>query len=147
MWNSLNLIIILLKNSKKNAIKYNMFFMRFSVWYSSWMQVMFVNANSQMYTRQPNQCEFTLSAFESVSGELDSPKHTLPPNTVCRYNFQGRRHEIVWITFTKYHSAVDQSVFEAPTECMPQLRIWDGKLRASNKNGKFSVVRRNFRWT
>lgn len=96
---------------------------------------MFVNANSQMYTKQPNQCEFTLSAFESVSGELDSPKHTLPPNTVCRYHFQGRRHEIVWITFTKYHSAVDQSIFEAPTECLPQLRIWDGKLR-SNKNGE-----------
>lgn len=96
---------------------------------------MFVNANSQMYTRQPNQCEFTLSAFETISGELDSPKHTLPPNTVCRYHFQGRRHEIVWITFTKYHSAVDQSIFEAPTECLPQLRIWDGKLRP-NKNGE-----------
>lgn len=96
---------------------------------------MFVNANSQMYTRQPNQCEFTLSAFESVSGELDSPKHTLPPNTVCRYHFQGRRHEIVWITFSKYHASVDQSVFEAPTECFPQLRIWDGKLRAKNANG------------
>lgn len=98
---------------------------------------MFVNANSQMYTRQPNQCEFILSAFESVSGELDSPKHTLPPNTVCRYHFQGRRHEIVWITFTKYHASIDQSVFEAPTECFPQLRIWDGKLRAKNDNGKF----------
>lgn len=99
---------------------------------------MFVNANSQMYTRQPSQCEFTISAFESVSGDLDSPKHTLPPKTVCRYHFQGRRHEIVWITFTKYHSAVDQSIFEAPTECMPQLRIWDGKLRAraNNKNGE-----------
>lgn len=98
-----------------------------------------MNANSQMYTRQPSQCEFTLSAFESVSGELDSPKHTLPPNTVCRYHFQGRRHEIVWITFTKYHSTVDPSIFEAPTECMPQLRIWDGKLRANNKNGKLYV--------
>lgn len=95
-----------------------------------------MNANSQMYTRQPSQCEFTLSAFESVSGELDSPKHTLPPNTVCRYHFQGRRHEIVWITFTKYHSAVDQSIFEAPTECLPQLRIWNGKLLRPNKNGK-----------
>lgn len=101
-------------------------------------QVMFVNSNSQMYTRQPNQCEFTLTAFESTSGELDSPRHTLPPNTVCRYHFQGRRHEIVWITFAKYHSAVDQSVFEAPTECSPQLRIWDGKLRTTSKDGMHS---------
>lgn len=97
---------------------------------------MFVEANSQIYTRQPSQCEFTLSAFESISGELDSPRHTLPPNTVCRYHFQGRRHEIVWITFSKYHSAVDQSVFQAPDECSPQLRIWDGKLQTNNKNGK-----------
>lgn len=98
---------------------------------------MFVNANSQLYTRQSNHCEFTLSAFESASGELESPRHTLPPKTVCRYHFQGRRHEIVWISFIKYHSAVDQSVFEAPAECAPQLRIWDGKLRTSNKMGKF----------
>lgn len=99
---------------------------------------MFVNANSQMYTRQPSHCEFKLSAFEGVSGELDSPRHTLPPNTVCRYHFQGRRNEIVWITFSKYHSAVDQSAFEAPSECAPQLRIWDGKLRSSSKGGKFN---------
>lgn len=43
------------------------------------IQVMFVNANSQLYTRQSNHCEFTLSAFESASGELESPRHTLPP--------------------------------------------------------------------
>lgn len=89
-----------------------------------------------MFTRQPNKCEFTLNAFESTSGELDSPRHTLPSNTVCRYHFQGRRHEIVWITFLKYHSAVDQAAFEAPTECAPQLRIWDGKLRTASKPGK-----------
>lgn len=101
---------------------------------------MFVNANSQLYTRQSNHCEFTLSAFESASGELESPRHTLPPKTVCRYHFQGRRHEIVWISFIKYHSAVDQSVFEAPAECAPQLRIWDGKLRTSSKLGMFPNV-------
>lgn len=104
------------------------------------MQVKFVNANSQIYMRQPRQCEFTISAFESISGDLDSPKHTLPPNTVCRYRFQGRRNEIVWITFAKYHSAVDQSIFEAPSECTAQLRIWDGKLQASKKDGKSSNI-------
>ena len=104
------------------------------------IQVMFVNANSQLYTRQSNHCEFTLSAFESASGELESPRHTLPPKTVCRYHFQGRRHEIVWISFIKYHSAVDQSVFEAPAECAPQLRIWDGKLRTSSKLGMFKCA-------
>ncbi|KAG4069705.1 hypothetical protein HA402_002284, partial [Bradysia odoriphaga] len=107
------------------------------------IQVMFVNANSQLYTRQSNHCEFTLSAFESASGELESPRHTLPPKTVCRYHFQGRRHEIVWISFIKYHSAVDQSVFEAPAECAPQLRIWDGKLRTNSKQDILSENVRN----
>lgn len=105
---------------------------------------MFVNANSQLYTRQSNHCEFTLSAFESASGELESPRHTLPPKTVCRYNFQGRRHEIVWVSFIKYHSAVDQSAFEAPAECSPQLRIWDGKLRNNNKIGKLDIRNKSF---
>lgn len=98
---------------------------------------MFVNANSQMFTRQPNKCEFTINAFESTSGELDSPKHTMPPNTVCRYHFQGRRHEIVWITFLKYHSATDQAAFEVPSECAPQLRIWNGKLQTASKPGEY----------
>lgn len=101
---------------------------------------MFVNSNSQIFARQPNKCEFTLNAFESTSGDLESPKHTLPPNTMCRYHFRGRRHEIVWITFLKYHSAVDLAAFEAPTECAPQLRIWDGKLRTTNKMGKFISI-------
>lgn len=98
-----------------------------------------VNANSQLYTRSPGVCEFTLSAFESASGELESPRHTLPPQTVCRYYFQGRRHEIVWISFVKYHSSVDQSIFEAPSECNAQLRIWDGKLRSPGTYTKYKL--------
>lgn len=99
-----------------------------------------MDAHSQLYTRQSNHCEFTISAFESASGVLESPRHTLPPRAVCRYNFQGRRHEIVWISFVKYHSAVDQSLFEAPAECSPQLRIWDGKLRTHSKMGEYKVL-------
>lgn len=58
------------------------------------MQVLFVNSNSHSYVRTPpGRCEFVLSAFESQTGEIESPVHTLPPNTVCIYYFQGRRHE------------------------------------------------------
>lgn len=77
--------------------------------------------------RQPGKCEFLLNAYESPSGELESPQHTLPPNTVCRYHFHGRRHETVWLSFIKYHSTLDPAVFEPPSECSAQLRIWDGR--------------------
>lgn len=115
-----------------------------------YFQVMFVGANSQLYTPHPSQCEFIISVFESPSGELDSPRHTLPYNTVCHYHFRGRRHEVVWITFLKYQSAVDQSVFEAPSQCTPQLRIWDGKMQSIKKNGelrKLNVYVSILRWT
>lgn len=58
---------------------------------------------------------------------MESPQHTLPPNTICRYQFVGRRHETVWLSFIKYHSTLDPAVFEPPSECSAQLRIWDGK--------------------
>ena len=77
-----------------------------------------------------SKCEFVINSFENQFGELESPHHTLPPNTLCRYHFQGRRHETVWISFLKYNSGVDSSglLYEAQNECQAQLRIWDGKL-------------------
>lgn len=94
--------------------------------------MIFINANSQSFTRNPGQCEFIISSYENPSGELQSPQHTLPPNTVCRYQFQGRRHETVWLSFIKYHSTMDTAVFEAPSDCSAQLRIWDGRLSFPN---------------
>lgn len=76
------------------------------------------------------KCEFVINSFENQFGELESPHHTLPPNSLCRYHFQGRRHETVWISFLKYNSGADNSglLYEAQTECQAQLRIWDGKV-------------------
>lgn len=77
-----------------------------------------------------SKCEFVINSFENQFGELESPHHTLPPNTLCRYHFQGRRHETVWISFLKYNSGADSSglLYEAQNECQAQLRIWDGKV-------------------
>lgn len=92
-----------------------------------------MNSNSHSYVRTPpGRCEFILSAFESQTGEIESPQHTLPPSTACVYHFQGRRHETVWISFIKYHSASDPAGFESQTECVTQLRIWDGRWSPNN---------------
>uniref|UniRef100_A0A182FWA8 Uncharacterized protein n=1 Tax=Anopheles albimanus TaxID=7167 RepID=A0A182FWA8_ANOAL len=91
------------------------------------VHVLYVNANSQSYIRKAGRCEFIISAFESPTGELESPQHTLPPESSCLYYFQGRRHETVWVSFIKYHSAIDPTGFETQAECVTQLRIWDGR--------------------
>ncbi|XP_062564229.1 uncharacterized protein LOC134227043 [Armigeres subalbatus] len=97
------------------------------------VHVLYVNSNSQSYIRQPGRCEFSISAFESQTGELESPQHTLPPESSCIYHFQGRRHETVWISFIKYHSAIDPTGFESPAECVTQLRIWDGRWSVTSR--------------
>lgn len=82
------------------------------------------------------KCEFVINSFENQFGELESPYHTLPPNTMCRYHFQGRRHETVWVSFLKYNSGADNSglLYEAQNECQAQLRIWDGKMTTSSQH-------------
>ncbi|XP_058053296.1 uncharacterized protein LOC131205280 [Anopheles bellator] len=97
------------------------------------VHVLYVNANSQSYIRQPGRCEFIISAFESQTGELESPQHTLPPESSCLYHFQGRRHETVWVSFIKYHSAIDPTGFESQSECVTQLRIWDGRWSVTSR--------------
>uniref|UniRef100_A0A182QA36 CUB domain-containing protein n=1 Tax=Anopheles farauti TaxID=69004 RepID=A0A182QA36_9DIPT len=97
------------------------------------VHVLYVNSNSQSYIRQPGRCEFIISAFESQTGELESPQHTLPPESSCLYHFQGRRHETVWVSFIKYHSAIDPTGFESPAECVTQLRIWDGRWSVTSR--------------
>lgn len=100
--------------------------------YELQVNVKYVNANSFTFITNSNRCEFVINSFENQFGELESPHHTLPPNTVCRYHFQGRRHETVWISFLKYNSALDSSLYESQNECQPQLRIWDGKLTSTH---------------
>lgn len=105
--------------------------------------MVFVNVNSHSYVRNPpGKCEFIISAFESQTGEIESLQHTIPPNTLCVYHFQGRRHETVWLSFIKYLSSSDTSGYEAQPECVVQLRIWDGRwtqnLRSSA--GKYCQV-------
>lgn len=86
------------------------------------------------HPREGTKCEFVINSFENQFGELESPHHTLAPNTLCRYHFQGRRHETVWVSFLKYNSGADNSglLYEAQTECQAQLRIWDGKVTSQH---------------
>ncbi|XP_054258135.1 uncharacterized protein LOC128983034 [Macrosteles quadrilineatus] len=93
------------------------------------VQVLFVEARSHKYVRDGRHCEFLLTSFDSPWGVLENPRHSLPPNTTCRYHFQGRTHETVWLSFIKYHAAsADPAAFQLGDDCNARLRIWDGRI-------------------
>jgi len=103
-------------------------------------QVVLVDARSHSYVREGSHCEFLLTSFDSSWGVLENPRHSLPPNTTCRYHFQGRRHETVWLSFVKYHAAsADPAAYEQGTECNARLRIWDGRLATSSGSPRQQV--------
>lgn len=96
------------------------------------LQVIYVDQDSHSYVRDDGRCEFLLTTFDAPSGILENPRHSLPPNTTCRYHFQGRSHEVVWISFIKYYAATTDPAVYDMNECNAQLRVWDGRLASRN---------------
>lgn len=116
------------------------------------VDVIFADSDSLDYSREARRCEFLVNAtsqddlFEERGrkGRLLSPRHTLPPNTTCRWTFIGQPGDLIWIYFTSYsHRPLlpAPSTTEGPdsilkigtnnntlgtSECTTRLRIWDG---------------------
>ncbi|XP_076634895.1 uncharacterized protein LOC143348505 isoform X2 [Colletes latitarsis] len=105
------------------------------------VQVLFVDEKSRSFVKENNNCDFYISSDESSSGVLENPKHSLPPNTTCRYHFQGKPNEIVWLSFVKYYAASADAAagIDVASDCNAKLLIWDGdhtldKLISTRKN-------------
>jgi hypothetical protein len=106
------------------------------------LQVVLVDSRSHSFVREGSHCEFLLTSFDSSWGVLENPRHSLPPNTTCRYHFQGRRHENVWLSFVKYHAAsADPAAYELGAECNARLRIWDGRIASNTGSPRQQVSR------
>lgn len=92
------------------------------------LQVMFVDEKSRTFVKENNNCDFYISSEDSSSGVLENPKHSLPPNTTCRYHFQGKLNEIVWLSFVKYYAASAEAStnIDVASDCNATLLIWDG---------------------
>lgn len=67
------------------------------------VRVVFADADSLEYAREPTRCEFHVKAPAPAAGPgpgpggtaprrgvLRAPRHTLPPNTTCTWTFHGR---------------------------------------------------------
>lgn len=58
--------------------KYSLLFLQISV--------EFVDTNSYLYAKNKQMCEFWIRG--TGHGDLESPRHSLPPNTTCLYHLQ-----------------------------------------------------------
>lgn len=90
---------------------------------------------SPSYAKNTSQCEFFIKPFNNTNwGLLDSPRHSLPPNTSCKYHFQGSSHQTVWLSFIKYHAAsTDPNAYHLANGCNAKLQIWDKVVSTKTK--------------
>ncbi|XP_050531689.1 uncharacterized protein LOC126900213 [Daktulosphaira vitifoliae] len=102
------------------------------------VEILFVDNKSPSYAQNTSQCEFFIRPLNNTNwGLLDSPKHSLPPNTSCKYHFQGFSHQTVWLSFIKYHAAsTDPNAYHLSNECNARLRIWDKVTSPKTKKAK-----------
>lgn len=98
-------------------------------------QIIHVDPRSSSYIQNKTKCEFTITSYDGAKnyGFLENLVHSLPPNTTCRYRFQGRRSQNVWLSFVKYHAASwDPDAYHLEIECNAKLTILDGPTEAPN---------------
>ncbi|CAG5108501.1 Similar to Cdcp2: CUB domain-containing protein 2 (Mus musculus) [Cotesia congregata] len=104
------------------------------------VHVLFVDDKSRSFVKENSNCDFYITSYENPSGTLENPKHSLPPNTTCRYHFHGKPNEIVWISFIKYYSA---STDPPPAASIDSLNNDDD----SNNNNNDDLLRNSSRHT
>ncbi|XP_071549947.1 uncharacterized protein [Panulirus ornatus] len=85
------------------------------------------------------QCAQVIKSFGGSSGVVYSPVYALPANTSCSYEFQGRRDEVVWMYFTKYHRTRRKAMIMNYITCRNRLAIYDGKT-FSNPESETSTL-------
>uniref|UniRef100_A0A1B0CNQ7 DUF7805 domain-containing protein n=1 Tax=Lutzomyia longipalpis TaxID=7200 RepID=A0A1B0CNQ7_LUTLO len=90
--------------------------------------------------RRTDHADDVLMSRRGRLGRIQSPRHTLPPNTTCTYYFHGYPTDLVWIYFTSYHlqilqpPVIDNTTF-GQTDVPPwiiRFRVWDSSITATS---------------
>ncbi|XP_050298566.1 uncharacterized protein LOC126737632 isoform X2 [Anthonomus grandis grandis] len=96
------------------------------------VEVLFVNKDSPTYVEQNKKCDFLITSFDSITGILQSPLHSLPSNTTCHYHLRGHPKDIIWVSFLKYHIGNEKINDYNALGCDVQLQIWDGDIKTKS---------------
>ncbi|XP_031626059.1 uncharacterized protein LOC116342540 [Contarinia nasturtii] len=86
------------------------------------ISVEFVDTKSYLYAKNKQMCEFWIRG--TGHGELESVRHSLPPNTTCLYHLQGT--ESIYRPYDQFHSPRRTGII------LPQLsrfKVWISVLK------------------
>lgn len=74
-------------------------------------------------------CRFVLESSDKRSGEVYTPKHTIPANTICTFEFKGgSRFDRIWLYFTSYF-VPDRQPWTGVEKCdVSQLEVYDSAV-------------------
>ncbi|XP_063849524.1 uncharacterized protein LOC135093866 [Scylla paramamosain] len=89
------------------------------------VEVEFVDRESTAYIREGAACNYTVSSRGQRSGYVQSPVHSLLPNTTCWWRLLAGSTEVVWLYFLHYRH-VHHPEMPEPAHCSNTLTITDG---------------------
>ncbi|KAK4288279.1 hypothetical protein Pmani_038683 [Petrolisthes manimaculis] len=93
------------------------------------VEVEFVDRESTAYIREGSTCNYTVSSLGQRSGYIQSPVHSLLPNTTCMWRLLAGNTEVVWLYFLHYRH-VEHPEMPTPGQCSNTLIIIDGDTLA-----------------
>ena len=103
------------------------------------------NVNVLFVKRNPNsisseECEENIKSFGATKGVIRNPIYAMAANSTCRYNLIGRRNEIIWLYFTKYHRENEMRLRINDIKCANRLIIYDGNYSNITSDNESRVI-------
>ncbi|XP_064090100.1 uncharacterized protein LOC135204060 [Macrobrachium nipponense] len=93
------------------------------------VEVEFVDRESTAYIREGKSCDYMVSSRGQRSGYIQSPLHSLLPNTTCTWRLLAGETEVVWLYFLHYRHVLHPEM-PPPAQCSNTLTISDGDTLA-----------------
>ncbi|XP_042219093.1 uncharacterized protein LOC121863889 [Homarus americanus] len=80
------------------------------------VEVEFVDRESTAYIREGSTCDYMVSSRGQRSGYVQSPVHSLLPNTTCTWRLLAGSTEVVWLYFLHYRHILHPEM-PTPSHC------------------------------
>lgn len=96
------------------------------------VSIKFVEQNSLHYAQNSRACKFDIVSNgdgNNKAGYVSNVLHGLSANTTCRYRFQARPTELVWLTFQKFDVIYHKKDIYRSASCLNKLALYDPKTK------------------
>ncbi|XP_069954902.1 uncharacterized protein [Cherax quadricarinatus] len=103
------------------------------------VEVEFVDRESTAYIRDGSTCDYMVSSRGQRSGYIQSPVHSLLPNTTCTWRLLAGSTEVVWLYFLHYRHVLHPEM-PVPAKCSNTLTITDGDAQTATAESNVITV-------